>query len=1063
MLRSCFVGLMSLLAVTASRGADLQVREGFPPPFYSTIQSAIEDAEEGDNVLVFPGTYNERINFLGKGITVRGVGPLPSLHKIDGIGDGSQISGALVEFTSGESAEARLEGFTITNGSASEGAGCYISNSASPTIENCVFSNCVSTSGGAIRVSNATAEFIGVRFDGNRASQDGGAIYSNNSQVRLEGCSFDACFVERSTSDSIISVGGGAISSSGLSLHVEDCTFSECYAYGYANAGCNTAIAYTYGGAIRASGQGHTLKIDSSSFTDCYLSLFVRDRSSCNGCCSRFAYGGLNGGVIFVDTPGGSTEITGTTILRPRFDLDLEAGGDYRERAHLETRRGVAIAVSSGELLISSTDIDGARSNILRQTGNTYFTGGVFERNGSALSANSTDPVVLNSVNFTDCKSSPLYVDGNLRIDSSNVGGAVFACSGSSLDWNGGSCQSNQAYRGGAIYFDNGSIATISGVTFSSNTVVSEGGAIDASSTNLSIENSLFEFNSAQDEGGALRVDGNPNQVTLSSVDFIGNIADDRGGAVASYDSVFNLNDVNFVQNVAGPNGQQNDDWSGYGGALRAADSSGRIFNTTFSENVARGGGSSQGAAGGAVYLYSGDQLRFESCLFDENLASATGVASGGAVFLDDNDTKPSFLFTEFRDNQAVNLDQDDQYSRGGAIYCEDRTEPYVLGNIFLRNSAEWGSAVYSTNSSPFLVESVFRDNSSQNSDSGAIQTVGSDIPYVLNDYFCGNTPADFYGDVYSGSPSESFATCESDCNNDGIPDADQPEIPDINGNEVPDTCESDCNDDGVPDIWQLSQSLLNDCNGNGIVDSCDIDSGVSDDADADGVPDECDPRVPSEYLVPQDFSSIQEAVNQSSGGDTIVVSPGVYYEALNLDGKNVHLRSVGGPGVTYIDRNGSSGQAISWSNAPSGAALEGFTVWGASGSIGLSVRDTLLKVQNCVFNFHGNRGVEIFGGTPTFQDCQFMLNNIGLRVEEYSTAIFEDCTFAANTRAAEIANNDAEPNPNSPGDGCSFIRTDVVGNGPNGGTAGFVIDTSSPSFEDCYFALNEGGNEGGG
>ena len=50
-------------------GADLQVREGFPPPFYSTIQSAIEAAVPGDNVLVYPGTYNERINFLGKDIT----------------------------------------------------------------------------------------------------------------------------------------------------------------------------------------------------------------------------------------------------------------------------------------------------------------------------------------------------------------------------------------------------------------------------------------------------------------------------------------------------------------------------------------------------------------------------------------------------------------------------------------------------------------------------------------------------------------------------------------------------------------------------------------------------------------------------------------------------------------------------------------------------------------------------------------------------------------------------------------------------------------------------------
>ena len=301
--------------------------------------------------------------------------------------------------------------------------------------------------------------------------------------------------------------------------------------------------------------------------------------------------------------------------------------------------------------------------------------------------------------------------------------------------------------------------------------------------------------------------------------------------------------------------------------------------------------------------------------MFEENLASATGVASGGTVFLDDNDTKPSFLFTEFRDNQAVNLDQDDQYSRGGAIYCEDRTEPYVLGNVFLRNSAEWGSAIYSTNSSPFSSSLSF-EIIHLRIRRAAIYTVGPDIPYVLNDYFCGNTPEDFFGDVYSGTPSESFITCDDDCNNDGIADADQPEIPDINGNEVPDTCESDCNGDGVPDLWQISKSLLEDCNGNGIIDSCDIDLGVSDDADADGIPDECDPRVPQEYLVPADFETIGSAISQAQDGDTIVVSPGVYYESLNLSGKNITLRSVGGSGLTYIDRNGASGVAIDWDNA---------------------------------------------------------------------------------------------------------------------------------------------------
>ena len=43
---------------------------------------------------------------------------------------------------------------------------------------------------------------------------------------------------------------------------------------------------------------------------------------------------------------------------------------------------------------------------------------------------------------------------------------------------------------------------------------------------------------------------------------------------------------------------------------------------------------------------------------------------------------------------------------------------------------------------------------------------------------------------------------------------------------------------------------------------------------------------------VPDDFTKIQDAINNSVDGDVILVAPGTYYENINFRGKNVLLTS---------------------------------------------------------------------------------------------------------------------------------------------------------------------------
>ena len=44
---------------------------------------------------------------------------------------------------------------------------------------------------------------------------------------------------------------------------------------------------------------------------------------------------------------------------------------------------------------------------------------------------------------------------------------------------------------------------------------------------------------------------------------------------------------------------------------------------------------------------------------------------------------------------------------------------------------------------------------------------------------------------------------------------------------------------------------------------------------------------------VPQDFPSIQTAINNSQNGDTVLVFPGTYFENINFKGKNIVLGSL--------------------------------------------------------------------------------------------------------------------------------------------------------------------------
>ncbi|MBI4880840.1 MAG: right-handed parallel beta-helix repeat-containing protein [Planctomycetes bacterium] len=224
-----------LFVSTSARAATLPV----PSPGYPTIQSAIAAALDGDTVLVSPGTYVENIDFLGKRIVVRSASG-PGVTVIDG---GGGVS--VVTFQSGEDNDSRLEGFTLTNGTALHWAGgggtsCWYGSS--PTITgNVITGNNVGGGlGGGIYCDASSPVIVDNVISGNTAAFGGGISCRYACAPLIQG---------NDILNNVAILGGGGIECyNGPTPQIRDNRIS----------GNSTTDAWSYGGGIYCYAGGTT-------------------------------------------------------------------------------------------------------------------------------------------------------------------------------------------------------------------------------------------------------------------------------------------------------------------------------------------------------------------------------------------------------------------------------------------------------------------------------------------------------------------------------------------------------------------------------------------------------------------------------------------------------------------------------------------------------------------------------------------------------------------------------------------------------------------------------------
>ncbi|OHB81843.1 MAG: hypothetical protein A2Z38_12005, partial [Planctomycetes bacterium RBG_19FT_COMBO_48_8] len=129
----CAENLPAALYLISFAAADYGIENLVTGKTYSSIQLAINDANDGDEIVVGPGVYHENIEFIEKNLTLRSTDPNdPNVVASTIINIEDLYQGSVITLSGGRNGGCILDGLTITGGRI--GIAC---GDAYPTLRNC--------------------------------------------------------------------------------------------------------------------------------------------------------------------------------------------------------------------------------------------------------------------------------------------------------------------------------------------------------------------------------------------------------------------------------------------------------------------------------------------------------------------------------------------------------------------------------------------------------------------------------------------------------------------------------------------------------------------------------------------------------------------------------------------------------------------------------------------------------------------------------------------------------------------------------------------------------------